>query len=763
MRLAIPLLAFFLAWLPVVGVADDGDRPGCGGLSAKNTGDARQRLGRGREYLRQGRYCLALAELQGLAAGGGAQAGPEPRARALGMLGQAYHRMRYGRLAEGALNTALALDAGGAQERARWTAELADVLAEEQSPEAGQMYGQALALAGGDKSLRAFIRLGQAGLAPRPEQAGQLAGLGEDIAAVDDAGERAALRIKLAGQAAGLGPEALGLAYASYAQAARDAAGNPRLEAEALDGLAQLYEDQKRPDESLRLNSQAVRAAQAVDAHDLLAGLLWRQGRLHEALGQEADALAAYQGAVDNIEAIRADIPVEYTKGRSSFRDTLAPVYQALADLQLRRAGREGGAENQRWLYRARATVELIKQAELEDFLGGRCTVQSAKIPLEQVRTDADTAILYPLVLPGRLELLLSSGDEIRQYSLPVGAEELEAAAKSFAALVHARQSRPGDLKASSKRLHDWLIAPLQPWLEQHPNLKTLLFVPDGALRLVPPAALYDGGRYLVERYALAISPGLTLSSAAPPRLQDTKALLAGLSEPGLAAEKLPQAILRDLLGGTRGLEDPARAAEFESLRKTPAFNAALRQKLALPGVAPEIEKLRAQLPRNTTLMDQGFTVDNFGRQFAREPYAIVHIASHGKFGGSPRDSFILAYDGFIDMDALESLLKAGAPRHAPAELLTLSACQTAEGDDRAPLGLSGVAIKARVRSVLGSLWPVADEAAARLMAEFYQALAQPGTGKAEALRQAQRALLKDPRFQHPYFWSPFILAGSWL
>ncbi len=122
-----------------------------------------------------------------------------------------------------------------------------------------------------------------------------------------------------------------------------------------------------------------------------------------------------------------------------------------------------------------------------------------------------------------------------------------------------------------------------------------------------------------------------------------------------------------------------------------------------------------------------------------------------------------MAYDDVIDMDELESLLKGEKFNKQPVELLTLSACETADGDDRAPLGLSGVVIKSKVRSALGSLWPVYDEAASLLMAEFYRALSQPGVNKAQALRQAQMALLKQKKLENPYFWSPFILVGNWL
>jgi len=122
-----------------------------------------------------------------------------------------------------------------------------------------------------------------------------------------------------------------------------------------------------------------------------------------------------------------------------------------------------------------------------------------------------------------------------------------------------------------------------------------------------------------------------------------------------------------------------------------------------------------------------------------------------------------MAYDNVINFDQLDSLLRSGKFANQPLEMLTLSACQTAEGDDRAPLGLSGLAVKAKVRSALGTLWPANDEAASVLMVEFYKALNKPGISKAQALRQAQLKLLNDNKLQHPFFWAPYILVGNWL
>ena len=100
---------------------------------------------------------------------------------------------------------------------------------------------------------------------------------------------------------------------------------------------------------------------------------------------------------------------------------------------------------------------------------------------------------------------------------------------------------------------------------------------------------------------------------------------------------------------------------------------------------------------------------------------------------------------------------------HSPVELLTLSACETAVGDDRSPLGLSGVAYKSGARSTLGSLWPVSDEAAQKMLPVFYQALKTSGTSKARALQQAQVELIQSEDLSHPAFWGPFILIGNWL
>ena len=96
-------------------------------------------------------------------------------------------------------------------------------------------------------------------------------------------------------------------------------------------------------------------------------------------------------------------------------------------------------------------------------------------------------------------------------------------------------------------------------------------------------------------------------------------------------------------------------------------------------------------------------------------------------------------------------------------ELLTLSACQTAAGDNRSALGIAGVAVRAGVKSALASLWFINDESTVPLVEEFYTQLRQSKVTKAEALRRAQIKMIKDRDNSHPAVWSPFILIGNWL
>ncbi len=149
--------------------------------------------------------------------------------------------------------------------------------------------------------------------------------------------------------------------------------------------------------------------------------------------------------------------------------------------------------------------------------------------------------------------------------------------------------------------------------------------------------------------------------------------------------------------------------------------------------------------------------------EFEDAPYSILHIASHADFFDNSQDTFILSWDGKITMDDLQKFIASSRFRKESVELLTLSACVTAEGSDRAALGLAGVAVKAGAKSALASLWYIYDYSTYKLVTEFYRQLQNKDISKAKALQQAQIKLVNDQEFHHPSYWASFLLIGNWL
>lgn len=689
------------------------------------------------------------------------------RARSAATLGAAWLRLGRADLAEPLLRQAAAAPLVPA-ERAAAEMELGNLLlARGDAKAAAASWAAAAARVPEDANLALRAELNALRLqAATPRLRGLQQALSR-VEALPPTAARAQLLLNLGAQAQALAVEDAGGAAAALAWRSLEAgrvqalaAGDERLTAEAYDGLAALYEAQQRPVEALALVELGIAHARRVDARERLLVLEGRAGRLSAASGDNARALAAYRRAVEHVQAVRSDIPVQYLDGRSSFRETLAPLYLGLTDQLLRRAQTAAGAQQQGLLRQARDTVELIKQSELTDYLQDRCSVADAT---RQVGAPpaAGTAIYYPIILPDRLELLLETAQGFERRSVAIAEPRLVDEVQAFVAAL--RNGEP--LRARAQALYRVLVAPLAPALEAA-RIDTLVVVPDGVLRLLPLAALHDGQGWLLQRMAVATVPGLSL--IAPPRDPSDRprlpqALLAGLSVPGSVVDKLPTDLVEAVLepvGSASADEARGRRARVAA-RSAGQRSAELRQALALPGVKEEIGSLARMLP-GRVLLDEAFTLQALQTQLREQAYPIVHIASHGVFGHDIDSTFIMTYDELLTLDGLQALLRRTRGHGQPIELLTLSACQTAEGDDRAPLGMSGSALKAHARSALGTLWPVADESAKQVMDGFYRRLAAGGLTRVQALRQAQLALLQQTQRSHPFHWAPFVLIGDW-
>jgi CHAT domain-containing protein len=182
-----------------------------------------------------------------------------------------------------------------------------------------------------------------------------------------------------------------------------------------------------------------------------------------------------------------------------------------------------------------------------------------------------------------------------------------------------------------------------------------------------------------------------------------------------------------------------------------------------LPNVPAELNRINQLYEKTKILLNESYLLRNVQQALKETPYTIVHIASHGQFHRDLQRTFLLTYDTKITMDRLQQLIDIRRTHHQQVELLTLSACQTAVGDERAALGLAGVALKAGTRSAIASLWFVNDESTAILTSEFYRQLKNVNLSKAQALQLAQQKLFTIKKFQHPAYWAPFLLIGNWI
>jgi CHAT domain-containing protein len=324
--------------------------------------------------------------------------------------------------------------------------------------------------------------------------------------------------------------------------------------------------------------------------------------------------------------------------------------------------------------------------------------------------------IIYPIILPDRLELLVSWPHGLKRYTVAVPSQRLERVVRSFRASLQGGKVQR--YMRHAQRLYNWLVKPLEAELART-EIKTLVVVPDGVLRLIPLAALHDGQDFIIHRYALATTPALALTDPKPLQRRNLQVLTMGLTE-------------------------------------------AVQGFAALPNVLGEITTIH-KLYGGTQLLNENFLVDRIEQTLQTGDFSIIHIASHSKFARDVAQSFILTFDDKLTMDRLEAFVGRLRYRETPLELLTLSACETAVGDDQAALGLAGIAIKAGARSALATLWQVADEATTVLIQEFYRQLQQPSISRAQALQQAQLKLLVSSRYQSPFYWSPFLLINNWL
>ncbi|WP_353930695.1 CHAT domain-containing protein [Okeanomitos corallinicola TIOX110] len=338
-------------------------------------------------------------------------------------------------------------------------------------------------------------------------------------------------------------------------------------------------------------------------------------------------------------------------------------------------------------------------------------------------------------------------GEVVREIVVEANSSEIEKNAKEFRSQV--TNSRSNTYFNSANKLYNWIIKPIEPALELN-KIHTIVFCLDSGLRTLPVAALYDGEKFLIEKYSVGLIPSFSLTDTRYVPIVKSDILALGISQ------------------STEGQEP-------------------------LPSVPLEIQTVSKEIwpNRGQTLLNQESTLENLESLSRQKHFGILHLATHGDFKpGSINNSYIQLWNQKLRVDQIKNISRElGWQKDPKVEMLVLSACRTAVGSNEAELGFSGLSVQAGVKSVLGSLWYVSDQGSLALMTKFYEQLNINGL-RSESLRQAQLAMLTQKvritdkelylstekaiplppelnnlgtiNLSHPYYWSAFTMVGNW-
>ncbi|MFB2892905.1 CHAT domain-containing protein [Aerosakkonemataceae cyanobacterium BLCC-F50] len=541
--------------------------------------------------------------------------------------------------------------------------------------------------------------------------------------------------------------------------------GDVRSQAQVLQELGQLYEKTQQWSFAQDLAQKSLSLSESINASEISYRAAWELGRILKAQGKIEEAIAAYTEAYQTLKSVRGDLIAASPDVQFSFRGSVEPVYRELVDLllqpspieavsalgrqgaqkqngtevrQIRRQGdkekeeltafssSESPAPKQEKLKKAREVLEALQVAQLQNYFQQAC--EDVKLELDRVveQKGQTAAVIYPIILEDRLEIILKLPREpnLQQYTpVRLDRKQIEKKLKGFQNNLRDEYKFKA-VQESGKEVYDWLIQPFRDRLDSS-GVKTLIFILDGALRTIPMSALYDGKEFLVKNYAVVLVLGLEVRDPTPLNRSNMKVLAAGLSKP---------------------------PKEFEDSYGE------------LPNVKKELDRIKEAGVYVMPILDGRFTTTEFNKDLNQDSFQVVHLATHGQFGAEPNSTYILTADKSINLNELDQMFRTLQGSKGKAiDLLIFSACKTAAGNDRAVLGIAGTVVRAGAQSAIAGLWSLADEPSPKFAETLYQNLGKDGISRAEALRQAQLALLQDQRYQHPRYWAPYVLVGSWL
>lgn len=514
----------------------------------------------------------------------------------------------------------------------------------------------------------------------------------------------------------------LAIHYAEDALQTAESLGSLRLKSNSFGVLGKLYKQENR---SQFYFEKAASLAQSAQAPDL--AWQWQQqlGILYQKQGQYDKATQFYKAAIDSLDRVRGNLLSIEPDVQVSFREKVEPVYRQYMRLLLSTQNPD--------LEQVVKINEDLQSAELQEYLqcGKLDLISLSKIQ----KVAAPAAAIHIIDLGDQVEVIVRSTDGFLHHHT-VNATLVKDNTDNLLTTLQTRRvddyrdyraKQDEDIITSySQTLYNLLLAPVKRYL---PNSGTLVFVLDSYFQALPMSILHDGHDYLIKNYSISLTLGSRLRQPKALEKGQLRALIAGISQksPSFQDPNVP-----------RGLT-------------------------SLPEVESEIKDVKKYTVSAEELLNKGFTVKRFEQTLNASSFPLVHITTHGIFSSDPKKTIVLAWDQAVNINKFNSLIRGKTlGGQDTIELLVLSACETAKGDKRSALGIAGVAAQAGARSTVASVWSVNSESTTLLIGEFYRGL-RNGLSKAEALRQAQLALLSNPKYRFSYFWAPFILVGSWL
>ncbi|WP_017315034.1 CHAT domain-containing protein [Mastigocladopsis repens] len=549
-----------------------------------------------------------------------------------------------------------------------------------------------------------------------------------------------------------------------------------RAESYALGYLGKLYEKTQQWDLAKTKTQRALLLAQSIPAPEIMYQWQWQLGRIYKPesitraqakaksiqnnLEDLGEARKAYNGAFETLESLRRELASGSSDAQFSFLEEIDGIYREYVDLLL--LDEEPTIEH---LSQAREVLASLQAVELENFLRQACPEYNVEQIDEIIDKQANTpddkaAFLYPVLLDDRVEAIVKLPTNptqkdptkgLKHYRTRIDRATVEEKIRKLQVDLEEEYTFD-DVRHEAREMYGWLIEGAEKYLSK--DIDTLVFALDTTLRNIPLAALvYDdtseSPQYLVDKYAIALAPRLDIPTPQIIQNQKLKVLAVGLTEPEL---KEPQQQTEAELKEPQQLFSPRQfpklryvKRELDAIREVGSFNVSVSQ-----------------------LLDKEFKVEEFKDKINSSIFEVLHLATHGEFSSSPERTFILASDEPIKVNEVDNVFRKQAQNQPePIELLVLSACETAAGDQRATLGISGVAVRAGARSAIASLWTLDDEISVEFTRELYKQLTkltnQTRQTKAKALQEAQKALKASHGREHPRYWAPYILLGNWL